>query len=48
MPVLNSDIARSLDKLVDLLELDGVNPFRSALTAMPPGWSENCRAASLQ
>ena len=28
MPVLNSDIARSLDKLADLLELDGANPFR--------------------
>ena len=28
MPVLNSDIARSLDKLADLLELEGANPFR--------------------
>ena len=28
MPVLNSDISRSLDKLADLLELDGANPFR--------------------
>jgi DNA polymerase (family X) len=28
MPVLNSDIANSLDKLADLLELDGANPFR--------------------
>jgi DNA polymerase (family 10) len=28
MPVLNSDIARNLDKLADLLELDGANPFR--------------------
>jgi DNA polymerase (family X) len=28
MPVLNSDIARDLEKLADLLELDGANPFR--------------------
>jgi DNA polymerase (family 10) len=28
MPVLNSDIARSLDKLADLIELEGGNPFR--------------------
>ncbi|MBO0738704.1 MAG: hypothetical protein J2P48_19395 [Alphaproteobacteria bacterium] len=28
MPVLNSDIARNLDKLADLLELEGANPFR--------------------
>ena len=28
MPVLNSDIARSLDKLADLIELDSGNPFR--------------------
>jgi DNA polymerase (family 10) len=28
MPILNSDIARSLDKLADLLELEGANPFR--------------------
>jgi DNA polymerase (family 10) len=28
MPVLNTDIARSLDKLADLLELEGANPFR--------------------
>jgi DNA polymerase (family X) len=28
MPVLNSDIARNLEKLADLLELDGGNPFR--------------------
>ena len=28
MPVLNSDISRSFDKLADLLELDGANPFR--------------------
>ena len=28
MPVLNSDIARSLDKLADLLELEGANAFR--------------------
>jgi hypothetical protein len=28
MPVLNSDIARGLDKLADLLELEGANPFR--------------------
>ncbi len=28
MPVLNSDIARSLEKLADLIELDGGNPFR--------------------
>ncbi len=28
MPVLNSDIAQSLDKLADLLELEGANPFR--------------------
>jgi DNA polymerase (family X) len=28
MPVLNSDIAHSLDKLADLLELEGANPFR--------------------
>jgi histidinol phosphatase-like PHP family hydrolase len=28
MPVLNSDIARSLDKLANLLELEGANPFR--------------------
>ena len=28
MPVLNSDVARSLDKLADLLELEGGNPFR--------------------
>ena len=28
MPVLNSDIARSLDKLADLLELERANPFR--------------------
>jgi len=28
MPVLNSDIARNLEKLADLLELDGANPFR--------------------
>jgi DNA polymerase (family X) len=28
MPVLNSDIARCLDKLADLIELDGGNPFR--------------------
>jgi DNA polymerase (family 10) len=28
MPILNSDIAHSLDKLADLLELEGANPFR--------------------
>ena len=28
VPVLNSDIARSLDKLADLIELEGGNPFR--------------------
>jgi DNA polymerase (family 10) len=28
MPVLNSDIARSLEKLADLIELEGGNPFR--------------------
>jgi DNA polymerase (family 10) len=28
MPVLNSDIARSLDTLADLIELEGGNPFR--------------------
>jgi len=28
MPVLNSDIARSLDMLADLIELEGGNPFR--------------------
>src|SRR5487761_2295369 len=28
MPVLNSDIAYSLDKLADLLEIQGANPFR--------------------
>ena len=28
MPVLNSDIARSLDKLADLIELEGGNSFR--------------------
>jgi DNA polymerase (family X) len=28
MPILNSDIARNLDKLADLLELEGANPFR--------------------
>jgi DNA polymerase (family X) len=28
MPVLNSDIAREFEKLADLLELDGANPFR--------------------
>jgi DNA polymerase (family X) len=28
MPVLNSDIAHSLEKLADLLELEGANPFR--------------------
>jgi DNA polymerase/3'-5' exonuclease PolX len=28
MPVLNSDIARSLDKLADLLEVEATNPFR--------------------
>ena len=28
MPVVNSDIARSLDKLADLLELEGANAFR--------------------
>jgi hypothetical protein len=28
MPVFNSDIVRSLNKLADLLELEGANPFR--------------------
>ena len=28
MPVLNSDIARSLEKLADLIEFEGGNPFR--------------------
>ena len=28
MPVLNSDIARDLEKLADLIGLDGGNPFR--------------------
>lgn len=28
VPVLNSDIARSLEKLADLIELEGGNPFR--------------------
>jgi len=28
MPILNSDVARSLEKLADLLELEGGNPFR--------------------
>jgi hypothetical protein len=28
MPVLNSDIARNLGKLADLIELEGGNPFR--------------------
>jgi len=28
MPVLNSNIARNLEKLADLLELDAANPFR--------------------
>jgi len=28
MPILNSDIARSLEKLADLIELEGGNPFR--------------------
>ena len=28
MPVLNSDTARDLEKLADLIELDGGNPFR--------------------
>jgi DNA polymerase (family X) len=28
MPVLNSDIARNLEKLADLLEIEGANPFR--------------------
>jgi len=35
MPVLNSDIARSLDKLADLLELEGANAFRIRASRQP-------------
>ena len=28
MPVVNADIASQLDKLADLLEIEGANPFR--------------------
>jgi hypothetical protein len=44
MPVLNSDIARNLDKLADLIELGRGNPFRIRAHRNAAGMSQSAAA----